>query len=156
MSVLSCPRPNPFTHTQRLCVSLLLLLGYAAVNTAVTSQMEDEVGQTRPERCFLILVPIVLSSSQFDVGMIDVALSVKTGVVSALLVLPAGVLISFLFRMRDIKLTGSQTHHKNDCPEGEFQQRFSPERFRFFFVLLQSCIFFGEGAVLNEARHVFF
>ncbi|TWW71107.1 Polycystic kidney disease 1 like 1 [Takifugu flavidus] len=60
MSVLSCPHPNPFTHTQRLCVSLLLLLGYAAVNIAVILKMED----------------------QFDVAMIDVsALSVKTGVV---------------------------------------------------------------------------
>lgn len=47
MSVLSCPHPNPFTHTQRLCVSLVLLLGYAAVNIAVILQMEDQVGQSR-------------------------------------------------------------------------------------------------------------
>lgn len=86
--------------------------------------MEDQVGQTGPEPCFLSPSPILLSSSQFDVGMIDVsALSVKTGVVSALLVLPAGVFTSFLFRLREIKLRGSQTPRQNDCPEGECQQR---------------------------------
>lgn len=45
MSPLSCPRPSPFTHTQRLCVSLLLLSGHAAVNTALVSQVEDQVGE---------------------------------------------------------------------------------------------------------------
>ncbi|XP_056869276.1 polycystic kidney disease 1 like 1-like [Takifugu flavidus] len=96
MSVLSCPHPNPFTHTQRLCVSLLLLLGYAAVNIAVILKMED----------------------QFDVAMIDVsALSVKTGVVSTLLVLPAVLSLSFLFRLREIKLTHLEIHQTNDSSE---------------------------------------
>lgn len=46
MSVLGGPRPHPFTHTQRLGVSLLLLLGHAAVNAAAVSQLEDQVGET--------------------------------------------------------------------------------------------------------------
>lgn len=44
ISLYSSPRPNSFTHTQRLGVSLLLLLGYAGVNAAIISQMDDQVG----------------------------------------------------------------------------------------------------------------
>lgn len=44
MSLLGCPHPHPFTHTQRLGVSLLMVLGYAAVNTATISRMEGQVG----------------------------------------------------------------------------------------------------------------
>lgn len=47
MSLLAGPHPSPFTRTQRLAVSLLLLLGYAAVNTATISQTEEQVGQIR-------------------------------------------------------------------------------------------------------------
>lgn len=57
--------------------------------------------------------------------MIDVsALSVTTGVVSALLVLPAALSLSFLFRLRAIKLTCLETHQKNDSSEGEILQHF--------------------------------
>lgn len=67
----------------------------------------------------------IFSSSQFDVAMIDVsALSVKTGVVSTLLVLPAALSLSFLFRLREIKLTCLETHQKNDSSEGEILQHF--------------------------------
>lgn len=45
MSVYSCPCPNLFTRTQRLSVCLLLLLGYACVNTVIISQMDDQVGK---------------------------------------------------------------------------------------------------------------
>lgn len=47
MSLCSCPRPNSFTHTQRLSVSLLLLSGYACVNTVIISKMNDRVGQEK-------------------------------------------------------------------------------------------------------------
>lgn len=47
MSVLSGPRPHPFTHIQRLGVSLLLLLGHAAANATAVSQLEDQVGEIR-------------------------------------------------------------------------------------------------------------
>ncbi|XP_072234365.1 polycystin-1-like protein 1 [Leuresthes tenuis] len=92
MSVYSCPCPNSFTHTQRLCVCLLLLLGYACVNTVFISQTEDQL--------------------PFELGIIDVsAVSIKTGLVSVVAVLPAAVLISFLFRCRLIKLTRSGVQH---------------------------------------------
>lgn len=45
MSVFSCPRPHSFTHTQRLGVSLLLLLGYAGANAAIVSQMDHPVNK---------------------------------------------------------------------------------------------------------------
>lgn len=56
-SLLRCPHPHPFTHTQRLCVSLLLLLGYAAANTTIISQMEDQVGQIQ----LRLLVPVCVT-----------------------------------------------------------------------------------------------
>lgn len=43
MSVYSRPSFSSFTHTQRLSVCLLLLLGYACVNTLLISQMDDQV-----------------------------------------------------------------------------------------------------------------
>ncbi|KAI9541801.1 Polycystic kidney disease 1 like 1 [Dissostichus eleginoides] len=43
ISLYSCPCPNTFTHTQRLCVSLLLLLVYACASTLIISQMDDQV-----------------------------------------------------------------------------------------------------------------
>lgn len=43
MSLLSGPHPHPFTRTQRLGVSLLLLSGYAAVNAGTVSQLEEQV-----------------------------------------------------------------------------------------------------------------
>lgn len=94
--------------------------------------------------------------------MIDVsALSVKIGAVSALLVLPAAASISFLFRLRDIELTGSETRQRSDCSGGESQHG-SPEKvwfllsmvvFLLFFPCLvwgvkQWCIFFSKVAGL--------
>ncbi|XP_035510575.1 polycystic kidney disease 1 like 1 [Morone saxatilis] len=88
ISVHSCPCPNSFTHTQRLGVSLLLLLGYACVNTVIISQMDEQL--------------------QVELGIIDVsAVSVTTGVLSVMAVLPAAAMISFLFRLHEVELTGS-------------------------------------------------
>ncbi|XP_070709442.1 polycystin-1-like protein 1 [Pempheris klunzingeri] len=88
VSVHSCTCPNAFTHTQRLGVSLLLLLGYACVNTAIISQMDAQLPYT--------------------LGIIDVsAVSVTTGVFSVVAVLPTAAIISILFRLREVKLTGS-------------------------------------------------
>ncbi|XP_073344382.1 polycystin-1-like protein 1 [Pagrus major] len=88
ISLLSCPCPNSFTRTQRLSVSLLLLLGYACVNAAIISQMDDQL--------------------PFELGFTDVsAVSMTAGVLSVLAVLPAAGIISFLFRLRDVELTGS-------------------------------------------------
>ncbi|KAM6971589.1 polycystin-1-like protein 1 [Tautogolabrus adspersus] len=94
ISVHSRPCPNSFTCTQRLGVCLLLLMGYACVNTIIISQMDDQ--------------------SLLELGIVDVsAVSVTTGILSVVAVLPAGVLISFLFRLRDVKLAGSNTQHTN-------------------------------------------
>ncbi len=44
----------------------------------------------------------------FELGIIDAsAVSVRTGVLSVAAVLPAAAIISFLFRMREVTLTGS-------------------------------------------------
>uniref|UniRef100_H3BXX9 Polycystic kidney disease 1a n=1 Tax=Tetraodon nigroviridis TaxID=99883 RepID=H3BXX9_TETNG len=93
MSLLSCPHPNPFTHTQRVCVSLLLLLTHAAVNAAIVSQTDDP--------------------ALFRAGVMDgSALSVKIGAVGALLALPAAAAVSFVFRGRQIELTGSDARRR--------------------------------------------
>ncbi|XP_008299033.1 polycystic kidney disease 1 like 1 [Stegastes partitus] len=84
MSVCSCPCPNSFTHTQRLSVCLLLLLGYACVNTVIVSQTDDQL--------------------LFELGFIDMsAVSVTTGLLSVAAVLPGATVIAFLFRLRGVK-----------------------------------------------------
>uniref|UniRef100_A0A8D3B804 Polycystic kidney disease protein 1-like 1 n=1 Tax=Scophthalmus maximus TaxID=52904 RepID=A0A8D3B804_SCOMX len=95
MSVYSCPCPNLFTRTQRLSVCLLLLLGYACVNTVIISQMDDQL--------------------PFELGVLDVsAVSVTTGVLSVVAVLPGATMISFLFRLHEVKLTRSGAQHGTD------------------------------------------
>ncbi|KAM9337218.1 polycystin-1-like protein 1 [Symphorus nematophorus] len=94
ISVHSCPSPNSFTCTQRLSVSLLLLLGYACVNTVIISQMDDQL--------------------LFELGIIDVSsVSVTMGILSVVVVLPAAAIISILFRLREVRLTGSGVQQTN-------------------------------------------
>ncbi|XP_055363784.1 polycystic kidney disease 1 like 1 isoform X2 [Betta splendens] len=82
ISVLCCPCPHPFTLTQRLTVCLLLLLGYSCVNAVIVSQMDNQL--------------------PFELGATDVsAVSVTTGVLSVLAVLPVATAVSFLFRWRE-------------------------------------------------------
>ncbi|KAK5850204.1 hypothetical protein PBY51_014472 [Eleginops maclovinus] len=102
MSLYSCPCPNSFTHTQRLCVSLLLLLGYACVSTVIISHMDD---------------PLL-----FQLGFVGAtAVSVRTGVLSVCAVLPAAAGISLLFRQEEVKLTGSGVQHvKSRVKEKDF------------------------------------
>ncbi|XP_050922890.1 LOW QUALITY PROTEIN: polycystic kidney disease 1 like 1 [Lates calcarifer] len=104
ISVYRCPCPNLFTHTQRLSVCLLLLLGYACVNTVIISQMDDQL--------------------PFELGILDVsAVSVTTGVLSVMAVLPGATMISFLFRLHEVKLMSSGVRHaksrksRKDCFE---------------------------------------
>ncbi|XP_054479391.1 polycystic kidney disease 1 like 1 [Anoplopoma fimbria] len=90
ISLYTCPCPNSFTHTQRLSVSLLLLLGYACVNAVIISQMNNRL--------------------PFELGIIDLsAVSLTTGVLSVVAALPVAAIISFLFRLREVKLMGSAT-----------------------------------------------
>ncbi|XP_041824818.1 polycystic kidney disease 1 like 1 [Melanotaenia boesemani] len=94
MSVYSCPVPNSFTHTQRLGVCALLLLGYACANAVIISQTDDQL--------------------PFKIGIVDLsAASITSGLISVAAVLPAATLISFLFRLRGIKLAGSGVRHAN-------------------------------------------
>ncbi|XP_034562845.1 polycystic kidney disease 1 like 1 [Notolabrus celidotus] len=92
ISVLSCPCPSSFTRTQRLSISLLLLMGYACVNTVIISQMDEQL--------------------LFEVGFINAsAVSITTGILSVVAALPAAAFISFLFRLREVKLSGSEVQH---------------------------------------------
>lgn len=60
--------------------------------------------------------------------MIDAsAVSVKIGVVSALLVLPAAASVSFLFRLREMELTGSEPRRRRGCSGGQLQRHRSPD-----------------------------
>ncbi|KAK1885270.1 Polycystic kidney disease 1 like 1 [Dissostichus eleginoides] len=105
ISLYSCPCPNVFTHTQRLCVSLLLLLGYACVSTLIISQMDDR------------LLP-------FQFGCVEAtAVSVRTGVLSVCVVLPAAAVISFLFRQKEVE----RVQHAKSRTTGKdfFQDDFS-------------------------------
>lgn len=62
-------------------------------------------------------------------GVIDAsAVSVKIGVVSALLVLPAAASISFLFRLREMELGGSDPRRRSGCSGGQLQQHRSPDK----------------------------
>ncbi|CAB1340947.1 unnamed protein product, partial [Coregonus sp. 'balchen'] len=82
LSVYSGPSPSMFTHTQRLSLCLLLLLGYMSVNTLLISGLEDQYTS--------------------ELGIIDVsAVSLTTGLLSALAVLPVATALSFLFRQRE-------------------------------------------------------
>ncbi|XP_056155168.1 polycystic kidney disease 1 like 1 [Lampris incognitus] len=84
VSVYSHHSPSSFTHTQRLSICLLLLLGYMCVNALVISKMEEQW--------------------TFELGFIDVsAVSLKTGVLSVLVVLPAAIMVSFLFCLREVE-----------------------------------------------------
>ncbi|KAM3593069.1 uncharacterized protein V6R79_005557 [Siganus canaliculatus] len=114
MSVRSCPCPHSFTHTQRLGVSLLLLLGYACVNSVLVSQADDHVSNqiscssVLREISITLLIHIPPLQLVCETGSIDLsAVSVTTGVLSVVVVLPAAVMISLLFRMREVKLTRS-------------------------------------------------
>lgn len=59
--------------------------------------------------------PITLLSRlqlPFELGVIDAStVSMTTGVLSVVAVLPVAAIISFLFRLREVKLTGSGVQH---------------------------------------------
>uniref|UniRef100_A0A4W5JPQ4 Polycystic kidney disease 1b n=1 Tax=Hucho hucho TaxID=62062 RepID=A0A4W5JPQ4_9TELE len=89
LSVYSGPSPSVFTHTQRLSVCLLLLLGYMCVNTLLISGLDDQYTS--------------------ELGIIDVsAVSLTTGLLSALAVLPVATALSFLFRQREVRVIRSE------------------------------------------------
>uniref|UniRef100_A0AAX7URA9 Polycystic kidney disease 1b n=1 Tax=Astatotilapia calliptera TaxID=8154 RepID=A0AAX7URA9_ASTCA len=89
VSVYSCPSPSSFTHTQRLSVCLLLLLGYACVGAVIVAQTDDQ--------------PL------FALGFVDVSAgAVTNGLVSVVAVLPVATAVSFLFRLRAVQPTGSR------------------------------------------------
>nr|XP_046146915.1 polycystic kidney disease 1 like 1 [Oncorhynchus gorbuscha] len=89
LSVYCGPSPSVFTHTQRLSVCLLLLLGYMCVNTLLISGLDDQYTS--------------------ELGIIDVStVSLTTGLLSALAVLPVASALSFLFRQREVRVKRSE------------------------------------------------
>lgn len=63
----------------------------------------------------ILVLPIPSSQLPFELGIIDAsAVSVVTGVTSVLTVLPAAAMICFLFRLRDVKLRGSEAKRTED------------------------------------------
>ncbi|KAL1006596.1 hypothetical protein UPYG_G00074250 [Umbra pygmaea] len=88
-SVHSGPSPSAFKYTQRLSVCLLLFLGYMCVNTLLISGLEDQYAT--------------------ELGLIDLSVvSLTTGLLSVLAVLPVTTAVSFLFRKREVRMTRSQ------------------------------------------------
>ncbi|XP_069561677.1 polycystin-1-like protein 1 [Brachyistius frenatus] len=102
MSVYSCPCPTSFTHSQRLSVCVLLVLGYACVNTVIIAQTDDPLPS--------------------ELGFVDMsAVSITTGLLSAVAVLPAATVISFLFRLRgdtDLLSVSSTIQEHKDTDNG--------------------------------------
>ncbi|XP_056306085.1 polycystic kidney disease 1 like 1 [Danio aesculapii] len=83
-SVYSRPSSSSHTHTQRLSVCLLLLQGYMCVNTLLINLLEKQ--------------------GFAETGLIDVpAVCMLTGMCSALAVMPAGGLVSLVFRVSKTK-----------------------------------------------------
>ncbi|XP_029110685.1 polycystic kidney disease protein 1-like 1 [Scleropages formosus] len=79
-SVYSRPSYSRFTHAQRLGVCLLLLQGYMCANATLLSLQDHELG--------VDLGPLHMS-----------AVSLVMGILSTLVVLPVGALLSLLFRL---------------------------------------------------------
>uniref|UniRef100_A0A668TEH4 Polycystic kidney disease 1b n=1 Tax=Oreochromis aureus TaxID=47969 RepID=A0A668TEH4_OREAU len=107
VSVYSCPSPSSFTHTQRLSVCLLLLLGYACVGAVIVAQTDDQL--------------------LFALGFVDVSAgAVTNGLVSVVAVLPVATAVSFLFRLRVVQPTGSRVQRaKGRKTEKEYSEDLS-------------------------------
>ncbi|XP_015242082.1 PREDICTED: polycystic kidney disease protein 1-like 1 [Cyprinodon variegatus] len=98
-SVYSCPSSSSFTHTQRLNVCLLLILGYACANSVIVSQIDVQL--------------------PFEVGIVDLSdVSLTTGLLSVMVALPVATLISLLFRLRGC---GVQHAYHIKTAQGDFQ-----------------------------------
>lgn len=72
-------------------------------------------------QCFFFSAHLQLP---FEVGIADIsAVSVTTGLLSVMVVLPVATLISFLFRLTGKKLMGSRVRHANciKTAQGDFQ-----------------------------------
>ncbi|KAL2085906.1 hypothetical protein ACEWY4_019226 [Coilia grayii] len=81
LSVYSCPPHSPFTHLQRLAVCLLLQLGLMCTNALLIHTQQEP--------------------HSLEQGLTDV--SMATGLLGAVCVLPVGCLISLLFRIAQVK-----------------------------------------------------
>uniref|UniRef100_A0A8C9W6B2 Polycystin-1-like protein 1 n=1 Tax=Scleropages formosus TaxID=113540 RepID=A0A8C9W6B2_SCLFO len=89
-SVYSRPSYSRFTHAQRLGVCLLLLQGYMCANATLLSLQDHELG--------VDLGPLHMS-----------AVSLVMGILSTLVVLPVGALLSLLFRLSKVSVSGGHT-----------------------------------------------
>lgn len=138
VSVYSCPSPSSFTHTQRLSVCLLLLLGYACVGAVIVAQTDDQVGWKKPSKlkiwwaralkCLtyssMMRLLILCLQLLFVLGFVDVSAgAVTNGLVSVVAVLPVATAVSFLFRLRAVQPTGSRVQRaKGRKTEKEYSE----------------------------------
>uniref|UniRef100_A0A3Q3J1C2 Polycystic kidney disease protein 1-like 1 n=1 Tax=Monopterus albus TaxID=43700 RepID=A0A3Q3J1C2_MONAL len=135
ISVYSCPYPNSFTHTQRLSVCLMLLLGYACVNAVIISHATDD-------------------QLPFDLGIIDAsATSVMTGVLSVVAVLPAATMISFLFRLHEVNGRNTANNYFGGLLTCIGKGKVLMSHFRKQFALSgESCKFHETEVILSSVR----
>uniref|UniRef100_A0A3Q2NUX1 Polycystin 1 like 1, transient receptor potential channel interacting n=1 Tax=Fundulus heteroclitus TaxID=8078 RepID=A0A3Q2NUX1_FUNHE len=104
LCVHGCPSPSSFTHTQRLSVCMLLVLGYACANAVIISRTDDQL--------------------PFEVGVVDVSVvSVTTGLLSVMVALPVATLTSLLFRLTGNRAVASGDPRANHTKtaRGDFQ-----------------------------------
>nr|XP_033786352.1 polycystic kidney disease protein 1-like 1 isoform X2 [Geotrypetes seraphini] len=102
-SIYSRPSYSWFTHTQRLTMCLVLLLGYMCINTLLIHWKHEEYTAEH--------------------GLIDVsAVSVVTGMITTLAIFPIAALLSLLFRLSEKKMAmepGYQSSLSAEDPNSE-------------------------------------
>ncbi|XP_058874729.1 polycystin-1-like protein 1 isoform X2 [Acipenser ruthenus] len=100
-SVYSRPSHSQFSHTQRLTLCLILLLGYMLLSTVLIYVKDDEFTA--------------------ELGLIDIsAVSLVTGIFSTLAVLPFGVLLSLLFRFSKVTIKQDTSAEQNKSTKASY------------------------------------
>ncbi|XP_055086265.1 polycystic kidney disease 1 like 1 [Periophthalmus magnuspinnatus] len=107
ISVYSCPNLKPFTQGQRLSVCALLWLGYACVSTVIISQRNDKM--------------------LFELDVKELSMNaVTTGMLSVALVLPVVTLLSFMFRLSQLKIMRPATKSPAETKTEGFEYALNP------------------------------
>uniref|UniRef100_A0A3P8Y0M3 Polycystic kidney disease 1a n=1 Tax=Esox lucius TaxID=8010 RepID=A0A3P8Y0M3_ESOLU len=148
LSVYGGPAPSAFTRTQRLSVCVLLCLGYMCVNVLILSGFEDK--------------------RTSELGLVDVSVvSLTTGLLSALTVLPIATAVSLLFRQRKVGVKRSAVKQETVRLQGIYSLegcvfgvcmcvRFSSTKtllwIHSLFISLISCVFLLQPAMVLKAR----
>ncbi|XP_029442948.1 polycystic kidney disease protein 1-like 1 [Rhinatrema bivittatum] len=105
-SVYSRPSYSWFTRTQRLTMCLVLLLGYMGMNTVLIHWKEEEYTAEH--------------------GLIDVsAVSIVTGMLTALTIFPVAAILSLLFRLSEKKMAKDAGHQGSLSAEDPSSESYS-------------------------------